>query len=171
MFKKVAIASLLCVGSASFAMGQDASQNFRVKVPTSISITAPDAVEINHDESDNDQSFPAQSWVVKGNVIGGVTVSFVASTPFTHTTNAEFKRDAKLSLSLGATAGPANWNISQATAETDYAGNSNTATVSASSDGVGRASFDLAVQFITDNYGTFAAGDYESTVVGTVTAN
>ena len=41
----------------------------------------------------------------------------------------------------------------------------------AASNGVGRASFNLNVKFITDGFGSFAAGDYETTVTGTVTEN
>lgn len=175
MFKKLALAIALTVGCSTIAMAQDAtdSQKFRVRVPTSISITAPTDVEINHDESDNDQAFPSQDWVVKANVLGGVLVAFEAQSPFTHTVDNSFKRDAKLTLSLGATLGPAEWTVTQATDTTDYqaGGDSLKAAVTASSNGVGRATFGLAVEFITDNYGTFAAGDYESTIVGTVTAN
>lgn len=173
MFKKFAIAAALTLVSTTVAMAQGAtdSQKFRVKVPTSISITAPIEAQVDHDETDNDLSFPSQQWVVKANVLGGVMVAFEAQSPFIHTVDPTFKRDARLSLSLGATLGPAVWNITQPIAATDYANALPTAAVTASSSGVGRATFDLAVQFITDNYGTFAAGDYESTIVGTVTAN
>jgi len=165
--------AVLTIGSSTMAMAQDAtdSQKFRVRVPTTISITAPVDAQIDHDETDNDLSFPNQQWVVKANVLSGVMVAFEAQSPFTHTVDPTFQRDAKLTLSLGGTQGPADWTITQATDTTDYANASPTAVVTASSSGVGRASLDLAVQFITDNYGTFAAGDYESTVVGTVTAN
>ena len=147
-----------------------ASQTFRVVVRTNISITATELVEITHDESDADQSFPAQQWVVKGNVNEGVLVTFVAQTPFIHTVDDTFKRDARLSLAVASSVGPATWTVTEPTDETDYGTDVNTASVAATSDGVGRANFDLSVQFITDDFGTFAAGNYESTVVGTVSA-
>ena len=148
-----------------------ASQTFTVRVPTNISITAPANILINHDETDNNQPFPQQGWVVKGNTLTGVTVSFATNQAFVHTTNATFKRNAKLDLALGATLGPATWNITQATDTTDYANNDGVASVQANSNGVGRANFNLAVTFITDGFGSFAAGDYVTTVTGTVTAN
>ena len=165
----IAIAVVLLPASAAFA--QTANQKFTVVVPSSISITAPSDVSINHDESDNDQSFPAQQWVVKGNTLAGVNVSFSTNQAFTHTTDNSFKRDAQLGLSLASNSGPATWSISQASDTTDYAGSDEVATVQASSDGVGSANFDLAVTFITDVFGSFAAGNYETTVTGTVSSN
>ena len=165
----IAIAVILLPASAAFA--QTANQKFTVVVPTSISITAPTDVSITHDESDNDQAFPAQQWVVKGNTLAGVNVSFSTNQSFTHTTDNSFKRDAQLGLSLGSSSGPANWNIGTASDATDYANSDEVATVSATSDGVGSANFDLAVTFVTDVFGSFAAGNYETTVTGTVSSN
>ena len=172
MFKKFALSLSLVLFSTATAMAQapTASQTFRVVVPTNISITAPELAEITHDQSDADQSFPAQQWVVKGNVNGGVNVTFVALTPFIHTVDDTFKRDARLSLAVASSVGPASWTVTEPTDETNYIAGEDTASVAATSNGVGRANFDLSVQFITDDFGTFAAGNYESTVVGTVSA-
>lgn len=167
--------SLALIAAISFASQASAattgSQKYRVTVPTNISITAPADVSITHDETDTDQSFPAQQWTVKGNVLAGVSVSFSTGTAFTHTTDPSFKRDAKLDLSVASNSGPGSWSVSQASDQTDYDNSDEVATVQAASDGVGRATFDLAVSFITEEFGTFAAGDYDTTVTGTVTAN
>ncbi|MBL8827907.1 MAG: hypothetical protein JNM18_13100 [Planctomycetaceae bacterium] len=88
-----------------------------------------------------------------------------------NTTDNSFKRDAQIGLSLASNTGPASWTITQATDATDYGNNDGVATVQATSNGVGRANFNLAVTFVTDTFGTFAAGNYETTVTGTVTAN
>ena len=148
-----------------------ATQKFKVTVPSNISITAPGDVSLTHDQTDNDQSFPAQAWVVKGNTSAGVAVSFATATAFVHTVDSQFKRDATLGLALASNQGPAAWTISTASDSTDYANLDGVATVAASSDGVGSANFDLTVTFVTDGFGTFASGDYETTVTGTVTAN
>jgi hypothetical protein len=164
--------AVLCAFVAVDCYGQTtASQNFTVRVPTNISITAPANILINHDETENNQAFPNQAWTVKGNVLSGVTVAFATNQAFTHTTDNTFKRNARLDLALGTTLGPATWSVGQATDTTDYANSDGVATVQASSNGVGRATFNLGVSFITDGYGTFAAGDYVTTVTGTVTAN
>ena len=156
---------------ASVAMAQSDSQKFTVAVPASLTITAPTDAVLTHDESDNNQAFPAQQWVVRGNTLSGVSVSFSTAQAFTNTTDASFKRDVSLGLAVSSSTGPAAWSVSQASDTTDYAGSDEVATVAASSDGVGRATFDLSVSFVTDSFGTFAEGNYETTVVGTLTAN
>ena len=164
-------AALFVVTLASNAMAQTTgSQKFKVIVPTNISITPPADATITHDQSENNQAFPAQQWVVKGNTLTGVTVSFATGSAFVHTTDNTFKRNASLGLAVASNQGPATWNVTKASDATDYANADGVATVQAESNGVGRATFNLNVSFVTDGFGSFAAGNYESTVVGTVTA-
>lgn len=172
MKTRISLAALtVLLGAVSAEAQVTASQKFTVTVPTNIDITAPSDVAITHDESDNDQAFPAQQWNVRGNIAAGVSVSFSTDQAFTHTTDSSFQRDAKLDLALASSDGPAVWSVGVASDTTDYANADGQATVQASSDGVGSAAFDLSVTFITDTFGSFAAGDYETTVTGTVTAN
>jgi hypothetical protein len=147
------------------------SQAFTVRVPQNISISAPSDVLINHDLTNADQAFGAQAWDVRGNTPSGVTVNFSVTSPFTNQTNNTFKRDARLSLVKGTTTGTANWTVTTATDQTNYTGSDNGATVTASSDGAGRANMLLTVTFVTGDIGSVLAGDYVTTVTGTVTAN
>lgn len=165
------LAVAVCTGEAFAQTSASASQKFTVSVPTSVSITAPADVSLTHDQTDNNQAFPAQSWAVRGNVGAGVSVSFATNQAFTNLTDSSFKRNAKLDLAIASHTGPATWNVSKATDTTDYAGNNGVASVQASSNGVGKANFNLTVSFITDTFGSFLAGDYVTTVTGTVTAN
>ncbi len=165
------LAAAFALSLASSAAAQTATQTYTVTVPPSIQISAPVDATATHDESDNDLAFPAAAWTVSGNAISGVGVSFATATAFVHSTDATFKRDAQLDLAVNTTDGPANWVVSTATDVTDYASNDNVATVTAGSDGVGLATFDLTVTFVTETFGTFAAGDYATTITGTVTAN
>ena len=157
-----------CVNAEAATSG---SQKYSVTVPSNISITAPADIAITHDETEDNQAFAAQSWVVKGNTLAGVSVAFATGSSFVHTTDNSFKRDATLGLSLASQQGPATWTVTQASDTTDYANSDEIASVTASSNGVGRGTFSLAVTFITDGFGSFAAGTYETTVTGTVTAN
>lgn len=170
-FRLVRIAACFAaiLGMSTFAFAGD-NQTLTVVVPTSISITAPTAASITHDESDNPQAFPVQTWAVKGNVRNGMTVTFATNQPFVHAQDSSFKRNARLELALGTVAGPATWSITSSADQTDYVNNDSVAQVSAESNGVGRANFDLTVKFITEEYGLFAAGNYVTTVTGTVTA-
>lgn len=172
--KLVRVASVVVVLSMLTSSGSAAttgSQTFTVVVPTNISITAPVAATLTHDQTDNPQAFPAQTWTVKGNSSAGVNVAFATTTAFTHATLPTFKRNAKLNLAVGTTQGPATWTVGVAQDQTNYGTNDGVAQVTASSSGVGRANFDLSVTFVTEEFGVFAAGDYSTTVVGTVAAN
>lgn len=168
---KLAIAALLVASTTHVFAATTETQRFTVTVPSAISITAPVNTSLIHDESENDQVFPAQPWVVRGNSLAGVTASFSTATAFTHSVDATAKRDASLGLAVNSSVGAANWNVTQAADQTDFANNDGVATVQVSSNGFGRATMDLSVSFITDGFGTFPAGEYETIVTGTVTAN
>lgn len=165
----VAVASCF-LASEGFAQTTD-SQKFTVTVPANISIVAPVDAAITHDETDANQAFPAQAWQVVGNSLSGVSVSFATANAFVHATDPTYKQDARLGLSVTTTSGPGTWTVGQPQDTTDHANNDSIATVSASSNGTASATFALAVSFITGTYGSFPAGNYETTVTGTVTAN
>ncbi len=163
---------LLAFGSiGAFANAETDNQNFTVSVPERLAITAPSAQTITHDETDDPQAFTAQSWLVEGNAINGVSVTFATATAFQNTTDISIERNVQLDLALGSVAGPATWSIDTATDTTDYSTSDGIAQVAASSDGAGTANLLVTVTFITETFGLFAAGDYTTTVTGTVTAN
>ncbi|MFO1064414.1 MAG: hypothetical protein U0892_11175 [Pirellulales bacterium] len=168
----LAVAVVVGIFSGNTLLAQTTgNQTFTVQVPVSLSITAPtNAVSIQHDETNNLQSFPAQSWTVKGNAVAGVNVTFAAAQPFTNVTDTSVKRNAQLGLAVGSSQGPAAWTVDVASDATDYATNKNTAQVHCSSNGAGRASLNLTVKFVTEEYGLFPAGDYVTTVTGTIAA-
>ncbi len=166
------VALFVCLWSAGVASAQQsAPQGFQVVVPTSLAIIAPTSQTITHDQSDSNQAFAKQRWTVKGNVLNGVNVSFKTATAFTHMNNSAFKRDAQLALELAGTQGSAVWTINTPVDATNYGSADETAIVNAMSNGAGRANFDLTVTFVTGEFGSFAAGNYALTVVGTVAAN
>lgn len=173
MFKKFVLSFAAFAAMFGFvtesAMAQS-TQTYKVIVPASVSIVAPSAVAITHNETNDPQAFPAQAWTVKGNSLNGVNVSFATATPFIHSTDNTFKRNAKLDLAVGTVAGPAAWTVGVGTDTTDWAANDGVAQVTASSNGVGRASMNLTVSFIGGEFGEFAAGDYLTTVTGTIAA-
>ncbi len=166
------LTSLACLTFGSLANAADTdSQSHTVTVPETLTIVAPVAQTLTHDETDDAQVFGTQNWEVSANSATGVTVTFSTSTAFVHTTDSGYKRDAKLDLALNTSSGPGTWSVTTATDQTDYAATDESASVVAESDDAGNATFDLVVTFITDEYGVFAAGDYAMTVVGTVVAN
>jgi hypothetical protein len=164
----VAVVAVLALAPSSVHAQTTASQLYSIVVPSSISISAPtETVNLVHDQSDNPQAFPTQTWAVRGNAKNGMTVSF-ASQSFANTLEPTFKRNAKLDLTVKSFNGTGVWNVSVPSSTST----SNTpATVTATSNGVGRASLDLVVSFLTEDFSSFVAGSYTTTVVGTVAAN
>ena len=169
-----AIASVACFVMSSVAFASDTgNQTYTVTVPQTLSIVAPTATSITHDETDNNQAFSAQAWEVTANAASGVTVTFNTPTAFVHTTNSDYKRDARLALAVASSTGPGVWSVTTAIDETAYAASTpdNAASVVAASDDAGNAVLNLTVTFLTGDYGVFASGTYELTVTGTVVAN
>jgi len=170
MKARILALALMCAASSAFAQ-TTASQTYKVIVPESIYVGSPTAVELTHDKSSNNQVFPDQTWVVRGNSTKGVNVNFAVASPFTHTVDSSFKVDTQLDLSVGSKQGPATWTVSKATDKTNHSGSDLDANVTAVSNGVGRANMILKVTFLSPEWGTYAAGDYTTTVVGTVAVN
>lgn len=144
------VAAFLLVSSAEAQVTD--TQPFRVRIPSMLTITAPAAEAfIIHDETDDNQVFPALQWNVKANARSGSTVSFSTDQAFTHTLDGTYKADAKLDLAIGSAQAKANWAVTTASDQTDFeaAVPDEVATVQAASTRAGKASFDLTVSFIT----------------------
>lgn len=172
-FSTIVVALAICA-SVAFTVHADTngSQGFRVIVPSTISITAPSTTAvITHDRSDNNQQFPAQNWVVRGNVPNGVNVTFSTGSAFVNRSDSTAKRNVLLGVSVSSTQGPASWSVGPATDTTNYLANDEIAQVGATSNGSGSANFDVSVSFVTEDFDLFTAGNYEVTVFGTVAAN
>ncbi len=163
----VAVVAVLALAPSAVHAQTTASQTFTMVVPSSISISAPAAVSLTHDQTDNPQAFPVQTWTVRGNARNGMTVSF-ASDSFVNPADTTFKRNAKLDLALKSSNGTGAWNV---TVPSSTSTGTTPATVTATTTGVGRASLDLVVSFLTEDFSSFVAGTYTTTVVGTVVAN
>ena len=176
MFRKILFSffgGLVLAGSFTSAASAQTTGNqaFNVVVPRSLTITAPSAsTSMDHNLTPDPQAFPAQMWAVRGNIRTGVVVNFTTASPFVHTGDSSFKRNAKLDLAVGNWAGPATWTVDKPTDSTAFATNYNEAQVSVSSSGVGRAELNLTVSFLTDDLGTLAEGNYATTVIGTIAA-
>ena len=176
MFRRIVFSffgGLVLAGSLTSAASAQTtgSQAFNVVVPRSLTITAPSAsTTLDHNLTATPQAFPPQVWAVRGNLRTGVVVNFTTASPFVHTADSTFKRNAKLDLAVGSFQGPAVWTVDKPTDSTAFASEDFDAQVSVSSSGVGRAELNLTVSFLTDDLGTLAEGNYATTVVGTIAA-
>ncbi len=165
-----AFTAITAFSLATSAQAQTATdtETFRVVIVPLFSINAPSPlVTLPHDESNNDQVFPPQNWLVTTNNAAGALVSFETNQAFTHTVDNSYKRDASLGLSIAS--GNA-WAVTLGSAQTNYNAGIENVTVTAESNRAGAASFLLDVRFIEETFTDLAAGDYEMTVTGTLTA-
>lgn len=175
------VSAMAVAASCQMAMAQTTdTQRFTVTVPSTLSIIAPADQSLIHDTTDGDQVFApgpltADHWAVQCNSGAGATVNLTTSTPFTHTGNSSYKRDAKLDLIISSTdnngGGSPVWAVSTGSDQTDYVGSDNDASVQATSAAPGKATLALSVTFITDTYSTLLEGDYVVDVVGTIASN
>lgn len=159
----------IAVASAPHAVAQTASQRATVTVPVRLSVTPPADMTITHDQSERPQAFPIQSWTVRGNSIGGVTVDFTADQPFTHQEEPDSKVHAELSVAIERTQGSANWFVGNASGTTRSTGDDLAARVRIGSDGIGEAQVRLSVEMVSAPLASIAQGNYATTIRCTVT--
>ena len=154
------------------ASAQSANQGYKVTVPgvMAISVANPSVSHL-HDTTDDDQGFDPEQWTVKGNKKNGVTVTFSTGSAFTHETDSGYKNDVTLLLTPVSSVGPGVWTIDTASDTTNHGGGDEVATVQASSDKPGQATFELTCTCLVGTFWEMLEGDYDMTVTGTVTAN
>lgn len=158
---------------ASAAWAAIDTQRFTVNVPVRVIVRAPifDPIRGYPGSGSANVVFAPQSWWAAGNSTRGVNVTLETLTAFRHTTTSTSKRNARLDLSATKIKGRGNWTVNTATATTNFTAGAENVRVRASSDGTGEANLFLTVTFITGAPGTLLEGDYQMTVLGTVTEN
>lgn len=161
--------ALVVLASQSGAFAQN-SQTFNVVVPSVITITAPSAVSINHNQTDANQVFPVQAWSAKcNNGIGG-TVSFSTNNAFLAVVNGTtYKRHAQLNLAVGSADAGSGWNTLIASDTTTAS--DEVATVSAVSLKPGDATLNLTMTFLDTDFSVLPAATFALTVTATISAN
>ncbi len=168
----LAAIGLLGSGYYSFSATVD-DQQFEVVVPPRLSITSPvaDPAQIYSGTGNANISFPREDWLVATNSLNGATVVLQTATSFQNTVDPLYKRDGRLALRVNSTNGPALWAVTRASDTTNYASGDEDAIVQAISNSIGEANLGLTVTFMTGIGADLVAGDYELTVIGTITAN
>lgn len=172
--RKIALL-VVCVMGLTFASGALADlQVYKVVVSPRLELIAPKIwmIKAYPGTGSADIVFPPQVWRARGNATRGCTVTFETSTAFRHTTTPTSKRDAKLDISsVSAVSGPGVWTTTLASSTTNYRTGNEQARVRVSSNNSGEAQIRVSVTFLTGAPGTLQEGDYQTTVVGTITAN
>ncbi|MDA8745444.1 hypothetical protein N9N28_12490 [Rubripirellula amarantea] len=164
------IAAAITIGMATcHGYADTALQKFTVHVPESVATTTPATDIVNLELVAGSNTFPTQLWNVHSNADDGVIVDFALVGAFTHQTLADVNVDAQIGISIPATTGLANWEITQANATASVRENNEHAFVQAMSDGTGSAVIGLDLSFVESSLDVVPAGTYNTEVVCTIT--
>lgn len=167
--------AVLSSQSGAFAQQTDSkTQTFSVVVPSTLSITAPASVSLNHDQTDANQVFPVQQWVAACNNALGANITFSTTTCFRNVVGTTtYKRNVRLALAIATSDAGSGWGVTVANDVTNYAATTpdEAAAVSANSTAPGAATFNLTATFLDTDFSALAAGTYSTVVTGLITAN
>ncbi|MCA9060830.1 MAG: hypothetical protein KDA85_20095, partial [Planctomycetaceae bacterium] len=129
------------------------------------------AAQRNHSGTTANVLLANQAWMARSNSVTGATVRLSTDQCFHHTTDSAYARDAVLRVRRLTATSASQWRIDVSTDQTDHANGDETATVQLSSRAPGDAVIYLDVTFLTGDLATLKGGDYELTVVGTISEN
>ncbi|QDV68504.1 hypothetical protein Poly24_22130 [Rosistilla carotiformis] len=175
MSRTFSVAAIVLAMQLTTVDAEDAQdqQHYRMRVPGVVAINATNSLAHKiHDLTDANQIIDWQPWQVVCNSPAGAIATFETTQAFTHTTKPTVKRNAWLFLSraTGSFFFPNDaWQVTLAADETNYAAGDGVALVRAEVSAVKTANLHLRVVFLEENFADTIAGDYELTVIGTIT--
>lgn len=126
---------------------------------------------LDHDGQDAPQVFDAERWtIIAPTQLRGVTVQW-ACEPFRLTSDPSAAVDAHLAIEITDSNRGTRWVETIPQARTDFRMGQTEALVMVTSDDAGVARAGLTVTFLGDEIPLLMAGEYETTVIGTITEN
>ncbi len=112
--------------------------------------------------------FPVQGWKLTAPNPFGATIAVWTIEPFRHVADPQIQVDAALNLSIGVRGKPGSWQIIIPNDRTHFSSGRTMAHVVAGSQG-GNSEAGITVSFLGHEQPFVADGEYEATVVGTIT--
>ena len=157
--------------SAAASSAQDTA-DFSVNVPPFMTIAAlrPDQVQ-THPQTSADVQFANSLWLARTASSSGSTVTFATDHSFWNLDNNLYRRDVRLRLPRMIVTRRSGWAFGTFLDQSDHAVGDEVAEVQISSTGPGAALVFLEVTFLTDDPATLHEGDYQLTVIGTISQN
>ena len=123
---------------------------------------------ITHTLKSEPQSFAPVRWDVGSGFANGCVVEWTAA-PFTHVSQSTSRADCSIAVSIAQSNRRGRWRVVKATDRTNISSGNQPATVSIASERSGTARVQLSVQFLGTSVTNLAAGDYQTTITGTIT--
>lgn len=116
-------------------------------------------------------TFANNRWFARTSSGTGSTIRFSTDHAFQHVASPTSQRDARLTLTNLVGNSSAGWQYDAVTDTTNYAAGDGTATVQVSSRAPGTAVITMRVEFLTGTVSTLRQGQYQMTVIGTISEN
>lgn len=171
--------SLLLIGTAALMCSAETAYS-QLSDSTDLTVTVSPAMEIRalsgpraevHPLNNNDIVFNNNIWRARSSSATGSTVTLKTNHSFHNAINSNYRRDARLECTAIRGSLGSGWNFATSSDQTDYRAGDEEALLEFTSSRPGLALFFLRITFITEDYRQLHGGDYEMTVIGTITAN
>lgn len=164
--------ALLLTGAIGVKADRTAQQSFLIHVPSRVSITAsPARANAILPPGDTQVRCVPQVWKVSVNSSSGATVQITTMHSFHHVSDSNLRRDARLDLEILSQSQGGTWSASRSMAVTHHASGDEAVCVQVSSVNPGTAVLGLTVTFLQGDSLSTPKGDYETTVIGMITAH
>lgn len=168
----IVFAGLVVSTENPLAAESTARQSFLVNVPRRLVISAPAAApQVEMAEDAIQVTLPTQVWSVAANSHEGATVTLSTVQSFHNLDDDTIRRDAQLEVTVQNQSQARAWSVTHSIAITDHQTGQEEATVEVRSAGPGTADIGLKISLQSTSGQFTPAGDYSTTVIGTITAN
>jgi hypothetical protein len=166
-----AILILFLLAVAQQSHGQD-NARYQMHVSPYMQIQALGSDRFaTHPMTATNVNFNNQRWYARTSSGTGSTVTLSSDHAFHNLSDSNYKRDVRLQITQMAVTTGSGWQFDTVVDTTNYAAADETATVQVSSKRPGNAIIWLNVSFLTGNLATLKGGQYQMTVVGTISEN
>lgn len=145
---------------------------YKVHVSPFMQIDALGADRVTtHPMTAGNVNFNNQQWYARTSSATGSTVTLSSDHAFHNLSDPSYKRDVRLQLTQMYVTASSGWKFDTVVDTTNYVAADETATVQVSCKRPGNATIWLNVSFLTGNLATLKGGQYQMTVVGTISEN
>ena len=163
--------SVMLITESTAAQTSDGAR-YTIRIDPFMQLTAlgADRTAI-HPLTPSNITFAGQTWFARTSSSTGSTIQWTTDHSFWNTADPSYRRDARLRLTRIVGSAISGWQFDTVQDQTNTVGGDETALVQVSSQRAGNAIIWMDVTFITGNLPTLRGGNYEMTVIGTISAN
>jgi hypothetical protein len=139
--------------------------------PPGLNATGPKVQTIQHNGLGEPQTFPEVRWIIISPQSRRGAVVEMACAAFANTLDGSQRVDTRLELRVLQSVDRADWTVATPTDQSDIADGQETAHTFAVSRDRGNGQLGIVVTFVNFDFTQLTTGEYETTLVGTITEN